>query len=92
LIEKEGEYEVYVYFPRIAGGASTVSVTFNDGRKNHTQVLKPNQTKIEGQTSGEWIQLGQYEMKKNQRPFVELSTRGADGAVVADAVLISPVR
>ena len=92
LIEKEGAYEVYAYFPRIQGGASTVSVSFYDGKKNHTHDLKPNQLKIEGQTSGEWILVGSYELKKGEDPYVEISTRGADGTVVADAVLFYPVR
>jgi hypothetical protein len=92
LIEKEGAYEVYIYIPRIPGTSSTIEVTFHDGKRKHTQNLKPNQIKIEGQTSGEWMLLGQYDMKKDERPYVEVSTRGADGTVIADAVLISPVR
>jgi hypothetical protein len=92
LIENDGAYEVYVYFPRMAGGSSTVAVSFHDGKRNHTKDLKPNQVKIEGQTSGEWMLLGRYDLEKNERAHVELSTRGADGTVVADAVLISPVR
>ena len=92
LIEKDGAYEVYIYLPRTAGASSTVEVVFYDGKRKHTQDLKPNQVKIEGQTSGEWMLLGQYDMDKDERPYVEVSTRGADGTVVADAVLISPVR
>lgn len=92
LIEKEGPYEVYAYFPRIQDGASSVAVTFYDGRKNHTLDLKPNQLKIEGQTSGEWMLLGRYDLNKGERPHVEVSTRGADGTVVADAVLFYPPR
>jgi hypothetical protein len=92
LIEKDGTYEVYAYFPRIEGGASTVQVAFHDGKRNHTIDVKPNQVKIEGQTSGEWLLLGNYELKKSARPYVEISTRGADGTVVADAVLIYPAR
>ncbi len=92
LIEKDGDYEVYVYIPRTAGGSSTNEVSFYDGKRRHTHDLKPGQLKIEGQTSGEWMLLGQYDLQKNERAHVEVSTRGADGTVVADAVLISPVR
>lgn len=92
LIEKDGTYEVYMYFPRVEGGTSTVQVAFHDGKRNHTIDMKPNQVKIEGQTSGEWLLVGRYELKKSDRPHLEVSTRGADGTVVADAVLIYPVR
>ena len=92
LIEKEGPYEVYAYFPRTEGGASTVAVTFYTGKRNHTHDLQPNKLKIEGQTSGEWMFLGRFDLKKGENPHVEVSTRGADGTVVADAVLIYPVK
>jgi hypothetical protein len=92
FIEKEGPYEIYAYFPRTEGGASTVAVSFYTGKRNHTQELHPNQLKIEGQTSGEWMFLGRYDLKKGENPHVEVSTRGADGTVVADAVLLYPVR
>ncbi|HEX6890683.1 MAG TPA: FAD-dependent oxidoreductase [Chryseolinea sp.] len=92
LIEKDGAYEVYIYLPRTAGASSTIEVVFHDGKRKHTKDLKPNQLKIEGQTSGEWMLVGQYDMKQNERPYLEVSTRGADGTVIADAVLITPVR
>jgi hypothetical protein len=91
-IEADGQYEVYVYFPRITGGSSRVESSFFDGNKKHTTTLMPNQVRIEGQTSGEWIPLGEYTLKKGAKTYVEISTVGSDGIVVADAVMIYPKR
>lgn len=90
IIEKNGKYEVYAYFPKIEGGSSRVAVAFYDGKKKHETSVKPNQVRIEGQTSGEWILLGEYDLKKGVKSYVEISTRQADGTVVADAILIFP--
>ena len=53
-------------------------------------IIKPNQIRIEGQTSGEWILIGEYDLKKDSKSYLEISTAQADGIVVADAVLIHP--
>jgi len=91
-IEADGPYQVYIYFPRITGGSSRVETSFFDGNKKHTSTLMPNQVRIEGQTSGEWILLGEYDLKKGAKTYVEISTLGSDGIVVADAVMIYPKR
>jgi hypothetical protein len=90
LIEKDGPYQVYAYFPRVAGGSSQVTSVFYDGKKENEVMIKPNQVRIEGQTSGEWILIGEYDLKKNVKSYLEISTLKADGIVVADAVLIHP--
>jgi hypothetical protein len=69
-----------------------VESSFFDGNKKHTTTLMPNQVRIEGQTSGEWIPLGKYTLKKGAKAYVEISTVGSDGIVVADAVMIYPKR
>ena len=53
-------------------------------------IIKPNQIRIERQTSGEWILIGEYDLKKDSKSYLEISTAQADGIVVADAVLIHP--
>ena len=37
IIEKNGRYEVYAYFPRVDGGSSQVTSIFHDGKKKHTK-------------------------------------------------------
>ena len=45
---------------------------------------------VEGQTSGEWISVGQYKLSKGMDNYVRISNEEADGVVVADAVLFIP--
>ncbi len=90
VIDGNGSYDVYVYFPRIANGAAEIRVVFFDGKKKYETIVKPNQIRIEGQTSGEWRLLGTHNLKKGAKSFVEISTKGAEGIVVADAVMIFP--
>lgn len=89
-IEKNGRYEVYAYFPRVEKGSSQVAVVFYDGKSKYETFVRPNQVRIEGQTSGEWILVGEYDLKKDAKSYIEISTRQADGIVVADAILIFP--
>lgn len=81
---KQAEYEVLLYFPRVENAAG--SVTVNVGNKPVT--LHPNSVKIEGQTSGEWISLGKHLF--NKKAEVEVAAKGAEGFIVADAVLFIP--
>jgi len=85
-----GRYQVYAYFPKVEGGSSLINVVFHDGKNRHPVVVHPDQIRIEGQTSGEWILIGEYDLEKNAGCFVEISADHADGIVVADAVLIYP--
>ena len=45
---------------------------------------------VEGQTSGEWYPLGNFRFPKGNRSFIEISNKGANGIVTADAVLLIP--
>ena len=42
---------------------------------------------IEGQTSGKWHRLTSVKIADGTQPYVEYSTEGAAGKVVADAVI-----
>lgn len=90
VIERDGKYQVFAYFPRVEGGSSRVNIVFYDAKEKHEVIVRPNQVRIEGQTSGEWILVGEYELEKGAKSYVEISTHLADGIVLADAVLIFP--
>jgi hypothetical protein len=88
-IKKEGLYEVFIYFPRLEGSSNKVTVAIHTGKEVKEIVLKPTDIKVEGQTSGEWISSGKHTLQK-KGSSVSISTKGADGVVVADAVLFIP--
>lgn len=89
-IKNSGTYNVYVYFPKLQHGSSKTSIIIYDGRHTKERIIEAASVKVEGQTSGEWVGLGSYSLKKDGKPFIEISNKGADGVVVADAVLFVP--
>ena len=91
VIKKTGQYKVFVYFPRINGAASKVATRIQAGNEVQEVVVRPNEMKVEGQTSGEWISVGKYTFSSGNGNALEVSTDKADGIVVADAVLFIPV-
>lgn len=88
-ISKAGNYEVLVYMPRIANGAQQVTIRIK-GEKEQQKTIAPNAVKIEGQTAGEWISLGMHRLRVGKDNYAEITTVGASGVVVADAVLFLP--
>lgn len=84
------QYEVMVYFPRVENASADVTMIVRMGKKEKSVTLHPNSMKIEGQTSGEWISAGKYVFNNKEDNNVEISSKGASGVVVADAVLFIP--
>jgi len=85
-----GNYKLYAYFPKMAGMSANTAIVFSDDKKDHAIDIKESDIRIEGQTSGEWVSLGRFNMKKGKRNYIEISNRGATGIIVADAVLFVP--
>lgn len=82
-----GDYCLYIYIPKLKGNTKFMTVAISDGIKTKERILSPGSILVEGQTSGEWISLGQYNIIEGNRPYVEISTKNATGIVVADAVM-----
>lgn len=89
-VKKAGRYHVYTYVPRLQGHAAVTLSTINDGKTSKTVKILSETVKVEGQTSGEWADLGTYQLPAGHKAWVEISNAKADGAVVADAVLFIP--
>jgi hypothetical protein len=91
VIEKEGNYQVYTYvLPGYNNLASQTNITVFDGVKETKVILKKADIQVQGQTSGEWVLVGKYKLPAGSKAHVTIQAANADGAVVADAVLLVP--
>jgi hypothetical protein len=91
-VTKAGAYQAYLYFPKLATASSQTQVKVFDGKKTKDLSFRKEDVQVVGQTSGEWVPLGTYTLGKGSKAYVEVTNQGADGVVVADAVLFVPVR
>ena len=89
-VTKAATYQVYLYFPKIAGASGKTTVTVSDGSQAKVKTIREADIRVEGQTSGEWVPLGAVKLVPGKKPYVDISTKDADGAIVADAVLFVP--
>ncbi|WP_373496810.1 FAD-dependent oxidoreductase, partial [Aquiflexum sp.] len=89
-IKETGNYDAYIYFSRTNDASSQTGVRVFDGTTEKETIVKEEDIRVEGQTSGEWVFLGEYRLSAGKEAFVEISNKGADGIVVADAVLFVP--
>jgi hypothetical protein len=90
-VEKDGTYSIYTYMlPNYNKLASQTNVTVFDGSKETKVTLKRADIQVQGQTSGEWVLIGKYKLRAGSTAHVTIHAANADGAVVADAVLLVP--
>lgn len=89
-IPRQGRYQAYIYFPKAENISKQTTVIVNDGKRSHGVVVKESDIRVEGQTSGEWVSLGTYDLAAGKKSYVQVSTKDADGKVIADAVVWVP--
>jgi hypothetical protein len=89
-IKKAGSYQVYVYVPKVSHSATITQVKIFDGQNTTNKTINKNDVQVVGQTSGEWVSMGVSRFSVNKKAFVQISNQGADGVIVADAVLLVP--
>lgn len=89
-IERAGKYEVFTYVPRLPGLDGNAHVKVSDGSTVKEVEVTAASIKVEGQTSGEWVSLGTYQLKAGTGAYVEIGNHKTDGIVAADAVLFVP--
>lgn len=90
VITKGGQYDVYAYFPKPAHLTSQTIIHVFDGKQHTPVTISSAAIQVVGQTSGEWVKLGSYTLPAGESSYVRISTDGADGVVVADAILFIP--
>jgi len=90
VIERAGKYEVFTYVPRLPGLDGNAHVKVFDGSTVKEVGITAASIKVEGQTSGEWVSLGTYQLKAGTGAYVEIGNHKTEGIVAADAVLFVP--
>lgn len=89
-LKTTGNYDVYMYIPRVKGLSTVLSVEINDGDRVYKKDVHTSATAVLGQAYGEWVNLGSYNLQKGST--LRVSGKGTAGAAVADAVLFLPHR
>lgn len=91
-IKSTSYYEVYIYIPKIENGSSHTNVSVFDGAILKEKNISQADVKVEGQTLGEWVDLGKYQLSTGKKAYVEVSNKNANNVITADAVLFIPVK
>lgn len=90
--KKKGTYQVYMYLPKIEGLSKSITATVRLVKTKKEIIVNPQDIQVVGQTSGEWVNLGQFDFEAGSQQQVELCAKSGDGFAVGDAVLFVPVR
>jgi hypothetical protein len=89
-IKVRGNYVLYAYVPKLENVTSRMELTVFNGKVSKNIFIKNSELKVEGQTSGDWVLLGKYNLPAGTKAFVTLTNKNADGLVPADAILFKP--
>ena len=89
LLKQTCSYAVYAYIPYNDSAATQTHYVVSDGTKSYDKYITTN-IKPVGQTSGTWVSLGSYTLPAGQKANVIIKAKGANGVVVADAILFVP--
>ena len=87
-VKDSGQYRLYTYHIRRNASSRKMYLDVVSGGERKEVVVDSDNVKILGQTSGMWVEIGNYELKAGQENYVEFSNKGdVSGEVVADAIL-----
>lgn len=89
-IARSSKYQVYIYFPKILQATDFTVVHIFNGRQIVNKTISKNEIQVVGQASGEWVALGSIYFPIKKSSYIEITNEGANGSVVADAVLFVP--
>lgn len=92
VITTAGRYRVFYYLPKIAGASSKTKIVVDNGRIKKDIWVNSGNVVVEGQTSGEWAELGIHQFLKGDLSTITATGEGANGTIVADAVLLVHVK
>jgi len=83
-----GRYKLYIYVPKVSNASTTTALSITSGGHTTAYAAPTGKLRVEGQTSGEWMECGTHQFNTGKNNEVIISNKGADGIVVADAVLL----
>ena len=88
-VKSDGKYEIYTYFIRRGESSKMTELVVSDGNEQKGVVLNADEIEVLGQTSGEWVSLGEYNLQSGKPGYVEFTNNGTiTGQICADAVLL----
>ena len=88
-VKSDGKYEIYSYFIRRGESSKKTELVVSDGNTQKGVVLNADEIQVLGQTSGEWVSLGEYDLQSGKPGYVEFTNKGTvTGQICADAVLL----
>lgn len=90
-VQQAGAYRLYLFLPRLENIASDINILIHYGNTNRQVVLHPGAQQAEGQTSGEWVSIGESQLPAGRQTTITVTDSGGKGAVAADALLLVPV-
>ncbi len=92
-VKRDGRYTLYTYYSKRGGMSKLSQLTVCDGTVQKRITLDYDAVTIHGQTSGEWVSLGEYDLRAGTAGYVEFDNGGeVTGTLYADAVLVVPER
>ena len=86
----KGKYSLYFYLPNLENNSTVFNWQIRQGDKKSTIQIKLDGAK--SSLKGDWISLGKFDFKTQNRAEVILSAKGANGLVPADAILWVPIQ
>ncbi|MBE7178497.1 MAG: xanthan lyase, partial [Mucilaginibacter polytrichastri] len=91
-ISRKASYQVYSYVTHSAKISRKTDYEIDlNGKKTHKPV-DFSDMKVVGQTSGEWVNLGELALSPADKLSITISNKDASGFTIADALLLVPVK
>lgn len=91
-IKTAGNYEVYMYVTSVKNPTDQMNVSVFDGSKIIPKTIIYKDLFLDHSSSrGGWISLGIYNLPEGEKAYFEITNKGANNVLVADAVLFKPI-
>lgn len=88
-VKESGKYKIYTYYIKINDGTKVAELEVFDGKQKQPVWLDAGKIVVKGQTQGEWVLLGEYDLSTENGGYVDFTNNGkVTGRIIADAVLL----